>query len=189
MKNSYFSQIVSFYRGNRRLPSYREMLRLFGLRSTNAVAKIVKKLTAAGLLGQDKTGRILPTRYFSEVPLLGNIAAGFPSAAEEELLDTISLEEYLIPRKEATYLVKVQGESMKDAGIMPGDLALAERGREARDGDIVIAEVDGKWTMKYLRKRGKKVFLEAANPKYKKIIPAAELQIAAVVVSVIRKYH
>ena len=86
-------------------------------------------------------------------PLLGIVEAGFPSA-EEELIDTMSLDEYLIENKEASYILRVKGDSMIDAGIREGDLVIVERTNAPRVGDIVIAEVDGEWTMKYLRKRG-----------------------------------
>jgi len=115
------------------------------------------------------------------------VEAGFPSPAEEELNDTISLDEYLIKNKEATYMLKIQGDSMVDAGILAGDMVLVERSTNANDGDIVIAEVDGEWTMKYFRKRGRKFWLEPANKKYKPIYPE-ELRIAAVLRAVIRKY-
>ncbi len=118
----------------------------------------------------------------------GRVHAGFPSPAEEELLDTMSLDEYLIENKEATFILKVSGNSMIDAGIMPQDLVLVERTNEAKPGDIVIAEVDGKWTMKYLRQKGSRMYLEPANKKYAPIYPEEELKISAVVKAVIRKY-
>ena len=93
----------------------------------------------------------------------------------------------MVGRRE-TYVLQVKGDSMSEAGILPGDLLLVERGVEARDGDIVIAQVDREWMMKYLRRRGTKVFLEAANKAYKPIHPQEELTIAAVVRAVIRKY-
>ena len=120
--------------------------------------------------------------------MLGTVAAGFPSPAEEELADTISLEELLIRDKDATYLLKVNGDSMIEAGILPGDYLLVERGAAPRDGDIVIAQIDREWTMKYFRRRGEKVFLEAANKNYQPIHPTEELKIAAVVRSVVRRY-
>jgi repressor LexA len=116
------------------------------------------------------------------------VEAGFPSPAEEELLDTMSLDEYLISNKEATFILQVSGNSMIDAGIMPKDLVLVERTNEAKPGDIVIAEVDGKWTMKYLRQKGNQMYLEPANKKYTPIYPKEELKISAVVKAVIRKY-
>lgn len=121
--------------------------------------------------------------------VLGTIAAGFPSPAEEEILDTKTLDEHLIGNRAATFLISVEGDSMIEAGILPQDLVLVERGRQARDGDIVIAAIDGGWTMKYLRKRGGQFILEAANKKYPPIVPSEELVIDAVVTAVIRKYH
>ena len=77
---------------------------------------------------------------------------------------------------------------MIEAGIMPGDQVLVERGIVPKNGDIVIAEVDGSWTMKYFRKRGGKVILVPGNKKYKPITPKEELRVTAVVKAVIRKY-
>jgi SOS-response transcriptional repressor LexA len=77
---------------------------------------------------------------------------------------------------------------MIEAGILPGDLLIVERGAAPRDGDIVIAQVDREWTMKYFRRRGAAVFLEAANKDYQPIHPTEELKIAAVVRGVVRKY-
>src|SRR5205085_2661276 len=128
-------------------------------------------------------------KLFGEVPVLGLVEAGFPTAAEEELTDTMSLDEYLIENKEATYLLEVKGDSMVEAGIQEGDLVIAERiGREPKIGEIVIAEVDGGWTMKYFRKTGGKVWLEPANKNYKAIYPENDLKVAAVVKGVVRKY-
>jgi SOS regulatory protein LexA len=188
MENNRFNKIVSFYKRNRRMPSYAELMPLIGLKSKGAVQYAVQKLIQSGLIRKDKSGRLTPGRSFFAIPLLGTVVAGFPSPAEEELADVMSLDEYLIENKDATFMLKVSGDSMQDAGIMPGDIVLVERGREAKNNDIVIAEVDGEWTMKYFRKRGNQVSLVAANAKYKPIIPEEALNIAAVVRSVIRKY-
>ena len=181
--------IVRFYQRRQRMPSLRELQRLWRFRSIHAAEKVAEKLITLGLLAKDRTGRLLPTRYFHALRVLGAVEAGFPSPAEEELLDTMDLDEFLIRNKEATYLLKVTGDSMIEAGILPGDMVLVERGLEAKDGDIVITQIDHAWTMKYLRKRGRKVYLEAANKKYKPFHPTEELHIAAVVIGVIRKYR
>jgi SOS regulatory protein LexA len=118
----------------------------------------------------------------------GSVEAGFPSPAEEELVDTLSLDELLIQNREATFLLKVSGDSMSGAGILPDDMVIVDKGRTAKSGDIVIAQVDGEWTMKYLRKRGDTVTLVAANPAYQPIKPKNELKIAGVVTAVVRKY-
>lgn len=189
MQNSQISSVQKFFQKNKRLPSYREMLSLFGFRSTNAVHRVVEKLVAEKFLIKDSAGKLIPGKKFRELPVLGVVEAGWPSPAEEELIDTIGLEEWLITNREATYLLKVSGDSMLDAGILPGDTLLVERGRTPKDGDIVVAEVDHHWTLKYYRSKGGKVILEPANKKYKPIIPKEELNVAAVVTANIRKYH
>lgn len=128
-------------------------------------------------------------KSMTTVPVMGSITAGFPSPAEEELLDTLTFDEYLISNRSATFLIRVEGDSMRDAAILPGDMVLVERGRTPKDGDIVIAAVDEAWTMKYLRKHKGQSILEAANKKYPPIVPTDELAIDAVVTAVIRKYH
>ncbi len=180
--------IIRFYRTRYRMPSLRELATLYGFRSQNAAAKVVTKLLTVGAVAKDRTGRLLPTRYFASLRVLGTVEAGFPSPAEEELGDTMDLEEFLIRNKEATYMLKVTGDSMIEAGLLPGDLVLVERRADAKDGDIVIVQIDQGWTMKYLRKRGRKLWLEPANKKYKPIFPTQELKIAAVVIAAIRKY-
>jgi repressor LexA len=101
----------------------------------------------------------------------------------------MSLDEFLIERPEQTFLIKVSGDSMIDAGIQEGDLVLVERGRSPKNRDIVIAQVDNEWTMKYYDKTGSQVRLIAANKKYPPIKPQQELKIGGVVVAVIRKYR
>ena len=182
-------KIFDFYGTHKRMPSYAEIMRLVGFKSKNAVYKLVNRLVAEGIVLKDKTGRLIPSRLFGEVPLLGLVEAGFPSVAEETTLDSLSLDDYLIEKKDKTYLLEVKGDSMIDAGIREGDYVLAERGMEARPGDIVIACVDDGWTMKYLRHdKSGKPFLEPANKKYQPIYPEQSLDIAAVVRGVVRKY-
>ncbi len=120
--------------------------------------------------------------------ILGLVEAGWPSPAEEELRDTLSLDEFLVQNPEASFLLRVSGDSMTNAGILPGDLVIVDRGQTAKSGDIVIAEVDGEWTMKFLKKSGDRVYLVPANPKYKPIQPKHELKITGVVTAVVRKY-
>ena len=181
--------IAAFFRENRRMPTYAEMLNLLGVRSKSVVHFWVNKLLAKGLLEKDSRGFLKPLRRSLALPVVGEVAAGFPSPAEEELRDIISFDEYLVTRPESSFLLKVSGDSMEGEGIMEGDLVIVERGREPRNGDIVVAEVDGEWTIKYFRKEGKDVVLEAANPKYQPIRPKSELRLGGVVTAVIRKYH
>jgi repressor LexA len=181
--------IVRFYRRHQRMPSFRELQRLCGFQSPRAATKLAARLIDLGFLAKDKTGKLLPTPYFRQTRILGAVEAGFPSPAEEELGDTMDLDEFLIRNKEATYILKVTGDSMIDAGILPGDMVLVERGLEPHDGDIVVAQIDHQWTMKYFRKRGRRPYPEAANKKYNPFYPKEELKVAAVVIGVIRKYR
>ena len=170
------------------MPTYGEIMELVGFRSRNAVHCLIDRLVAGGLVTKDPQGKLIPIRSNGGVPLLGIVEAGWPSPAEEELLDTMSLDEYLIKNKEATYLLQVKGDSMSDAGILPGDLVIVERTNSPRVGNIVIAEVNGEWTMKFLRKRGNQLYLAPANKNYKPIVPKEALKVVAVVKAVIRKY-
>src|SRR5207245_9080164 len=140
-------------------------------------------------LDKDAKGRLLPGRLFQDLPVLGTVSAGFPSPADEVLTDTMSLDEYLIGYTEATYMLKVNGNSMIDAGILPGDMLLVERGADPRDGDIVIAQVDREWTMKSFTKRSAAFFLEAANKDYQPIHPPEELKVATGLRADLPEYH
>jgi repressor LexA len=196
--DSYKNKILNFYRDHKRMPAYQEIMSLVGFKSKNAVYKLINKLVADDILDKDSRGRLIPNRIIGEVPVLGLVEAGIPTVAEENMLDTMNIDEYLIDTKskDKTYMLEVKGDSMIEAGINEGDLVIAEKiggvnggsSREAKDGDIVIADVDGGWTMKYLRKKNGKVFLEPANKNYKPIYPEVSLNIAAIVKGVIRKY-
>lgn len=170
------------------MPSFAEIGDLLGFRSKNAVFRLVEKLEKLNILGRDKTGRLIPGSIASSVRVLGTVEAGFPSPAEEALLDTLSLDDLLIQNRDATFLLKVSGNSMSGAGILPGDMMLMDKGRTTKSGDIVIAEVDDEWTMKYFTKRGDTVTLHPANPKYQPIKPKRELKIGGGVTAVVRKY-
>ncbi|MBI5663744.1 MAG: repressor LexA [Nitrospirae bacterium] len=182
------TEISRFYYQKGRMPSFAEIGEMLGLKSKNAVFKLVRKLEELKVLERDEKGRLTPGSIKFPVRMLGTVEAGFPSPAEEELADTMSLDDLLIQNHEATFLLRVSGDSMIEAGIMPGDMVIVNKGQTPKSGDIVIAEVDGEWTMKYLRKRGDVVALIPANAKYKPIKPKNELKIAGVVTAVVRKY-
>jgi SOS regulatory protein LexA len=187
--NEYRTKIISFYKNKKRMPSYQEIMSLLGFKSKNAVYKLVNKLVAENVISKDAQGRLIPHKLAGEIPLLGLVEAGIPTAADEVSLDSISFDEYLISDPSKTYVLEVKGDSMIEEGIHEGDLVVVERKNEPKDGDIVIANVDGGWTMKFLRKKpGQPVWLEPANKNYKPIHPENEMTIAAVVKGVIRKY-
>ncbi len=180
--------IITYYKRHKQLPTYDELADLFDVRSKGSIHKYVQKFIEDGYMDRSDTGRLVPTTKLYGLRVLGSVQAGFPSSAEEETADTLSLDEFLIQSPEASYMLQVSGDSMIEAGIMEGDMVVVDRSKTPQSGDIVVAEVDSDWTMKYLIKRGGKMFLRAANKNYPDIHPEDELKIAGTVTSVIRKY-
>jgi len=182
-------RLRNFHSKHERLPSYDEMQTVLGYRSKGGVSTLMPHLLKRNILKKDATGRLIQGALLkSGLRVLGSIQAGFPSPAEEELIDTLSLDEYLIKHPTASYLLKVTGDSMIDEGIKEGDLVIVERGREPKNGDIVVAQVDGDWTMKFYEKNKNTVVLRPANKKYPPIYPKHELIVGGIVIANVRKY-
>ncbi|MBY0361289.1 MAG: transcriptional repressor LexA [Phreatobacter sp.] len=123
------------------------------------------------------------------VPLMGRIAAGVPREAIEQRTSTISVPPEMLARGEH-YALEVRGDSMIEAGILEGDLALIRKGDSAETGDIVVALIDDEEaTLKRLRKRGTSIALEAANPAYEtRVLGPDRVQIQGKLVGLIRRY-
>ena len=101
------------------------------------------------------------------VPLVSaNVQAGFPSPADDHLERSLDLNEHLVKNPAATFFVRVKGDSMRDAGIASGDILVVDRSVQPKDKQIVVAMLDGDFTVKRLRKRKGGVFLEAENNAY-----------------------
>lgn len=181
-------RLKAFYRREKRAPGYNEMLKLFGYASKNAVFSLLERLQEEGFVVKRNRKIALTPKVTSGLRLLGTVRAGFPSPAEEELSDAVSLDEFLIRKPEATFMLTVSGDSMVDAGIQPNDIVLVERGATPKNRDIVVAQVDDEWTLKYFVKDRHGVRLEPANRKYKPIVPSRSLVIGGVVRTVIRRY-
>ncbi len=112
---------------------------------------------------------IPPARSPVRVPLplfASRIPAGFPSPADDYVEARLDLNELLVQRQEATYFLRVKGDSMQGAGIHPGDLIVVDRSIEAQDGSVVVAEVDGALTIKRLRLGNGAPELHPDNPAY-----------------------
>lgn len=116
-------------------------------------------------------GRHDPDRQPDEgMPLyMSPIKAGFPSPAEDYVERNLDLHEYLVKDKAATFFLRAEGDSMRGAGILDGDLLVVDRGREASHGRIVIAALDGELTVKRLLRRKNRVILAPENPDYPEI--------------------
>ena len=208
-------KIYSFFKKNLRMPSYAEICTICNIKSKNTAHNLVKRLRVLRYIDIDKAGKIIPiesklvhksfTQTFTQdsrsstkqtpssfttpLTLLGLVEAGFPTPSEESLHENISLDDWVIDRKEASFMLKVKGDSMRDAGILDGDMVIVERTNSPKVGQIVVAEVDGSYTMKYFKKdKTGRAYLEAANPDFDPIYPENDLRINAVVKAVVRKY-
>jgi SOS regulatory protein LexA len=178
-------------------PSLSDLAIAFGVRSKNAVAKVVNALVKNGYLHKDPKGRIKIMELEEAVtnvvnsltlPLFGPISAGFAAPAEEQAEELVTLDDYLVRDKNSTFLLRVRGDSMINAGIQEGDLVIVERGKEPRMNDIVVGVLDGEFTLKRLRKDKGKFYLQAENDAYPDLIALEELKTAGVVRGVIRRY-
>ncbi len=137
-----------------------------------------------------KISNIFPcdTTTTRKLPLyLSRIKAGFPSPAEDYLDRKLDLNEFLIKHPAATFFVKVKGDSMTGAGIHSGDILIVDRSIEAKDGKIVVAILNGEFTVKRFQQQKNKISLVAENQQYKPIdiTPGTDFEVWGVVVHVI----
>ena len=124
----------------------------------------------------------------STLPLLGRIAAGSPILAESNIEDYVKVDPALFTPR-ASFMLRVRGDSMKDADILNRDLLAVHQTAQARNGQIVVARINDEATVKYYRRQGQSVWLEPANPAYKPIevdLKKQELVIEGLAVGVVR---
>ncbi len=124
---SYLTALQDYYARHHALPSYASIGNLLGLRSKSSVAALVARLKLAGFVASTPDRRLAPTRRFFERPLADSpVHAGLPNPIDDAPTDALTLDDYLIERPSQTVLVRVKGDSMQDAGILDGDLVVAE---------------------------------------------------------------
>jgi repressor LexA len=185
----YLSALQDYYARWRSLPSYSRLCDLLGLASRSAVGKVLTRLRDEGYLTRTPDEVWVPDdRFFERPHAKSTVPAGHPLIADDLSADTLALDQYLVANPSKTTLVTVQGDSMTGAGIHPGDVAIVERGRQSRDGDLVVAIVDGELTLKTLATEEGQRVLKPANPNYSTIRPRHSLELFGVVVGMVRKY-
>ena len=118
------------------------------------------------------------------------VPAGFPSPADDHIEKKLDLNDYLIKQKEATFFVRIKGDSMIDAGIHDNDIVIVDKSQKASNGDIVLASIDGEFTVKLLSSYKSKYRLLAANEKYKpiEINESMQFEVWGVVTGAVRKF-
>jgi len=168
-------------------PSYAAIGRIVGLKSTSSVSAFLERLMADGYL-EAKDRRLRPGARFFERPLvLSRVAAGLPAMAFEAPAEGLAIDAHLVRRLSRTFLITVKGDSMTDAGLLPGDTIVVEREHTANAGDIVVAVVDGAYTVKRLKRENRKFVLAPENKAYPVLRPDP-LEIVGVVVGSFRRY-
>ena len=188
--DKHLSALQAHWKRHKAFPPMAKLTGVLGLASTGGVFKVLGRLTDAGYL-ERVDGRIAPTKRFFARPVLGTVRAGQPQpTSQEDPYDTLSLEDYLVQHPERTSYCHIRGDSMRDAGILDGDIAVVEANTLPRPGDIVVAVVDGQTTVKYLRLDQASAWqLEPANPAYEVIKPTGSLEVLGVVTGSFRRYR
>jgi len=151
-------------------PTRMEISRMLGFASPNAAEEHLRALERKGAIEiLDGTARGIRVTEALGLPLVGRVAAGSPILAEEHIVGRYSVDPGLF-RPRADYLLKVRGMSMRDAGILDGDMLAVHKTEDARSGQIVVARLADEVTVKRLRRRGGAVELLPENPDFKPIV-------------------
>lgn len=176
-------------------PTLAEIAMACGLASRGAARKHVLALAEAGLVemsaGQARGVRPAGMRSRSDllrVPLLGRVAAGLPIGADAGLRDSFTLDARLFSPT-PDYLLQVEGDSMIEDGILDGDLVGVRRALEARDGQVVVARIEGELTIKRLQRSAEAIRLLPRNPAYApiEVAPGQEFAIEGVFCGLVRR--
>jgi repressor LexA len=183
-------KLRTYWKRNHAFPSMAKLCEVVGMSSTASVFDLVTRLKDAGYV-QRVEGRIAPTKRFFARPLLGTVRAGLPQPRQEEDdFEVLTIDDYLVSDPNRTFLAKVKGDSMRDASLLDGDMVVVQKNCPTKVGDIVVAVVDGKVTVKYLRQQSDgRFYLQPANGAFADILPEGELEILGVVVGQFRSYR
>ena len=189
------AEILDFIRENIEhtgmAPTRAEVALRFGFKSKNAAADHLRALEQKGhikLHPELSRGiQLLDEQDPDLIPVIGSVAAGLPIEAIENHDEALPVPKGLFAKR-PTYLLRVKGDSMIDAGIHEGDIVAVERERSAVSGDFVVAIVDNEFTLKELVIERKKFVLKPHNPAYPIIRPKGELEIFGVVVGLVRRF-
>ena len=193
-----YDYILEFRRTQGCSPSIPELQKAFFIRSPNGVVGHLLSLEAKGLIRRSKrgsrqidvVGETAPPSSLYNLPVFGQIPAGGPesiTAAAAEGSITLDDSSLGFEPKQGSFALKVRGDSMKDAGILEGDMVVVQPTPNPRAGQIVVALIDGESTLKRLVRVNGKWFLKAENPAYPELHPRSDLVIQGIVRTVIRK--
>jgi repressor LexA len=185
----YLAKLQDYYAEWKSIPSYASLCDVFGIASKSWVKAILDRLAEAGFLERTPDGMWIPTNQFFARPLAeASVPAGMPVTVSATQGEYHVIDDMLIDTPSKTTLITVKGDSMTGAGIHDGDVAVVEKRNLANVGDIVVAIVDGEFTLKTLGKEGGKFVLRPENLDYPMIYPQGTLEIFGILVGLVRKY-
>ncbi|MBF0400228.1 MAG: LexA family transcriptional regulator [Magnetococcales bacterium] len=185
----YLNLLRDYYAKYRTWPSYARMGDVVGLKAKSAVFRLLHRLESAGHLQRTPDGEWAPTDQFFERPLVdATVRAGLPEMVMEASENPVLIDTLLVRSPSRTVLLPVKGDSMQDAGIFEGDFVIVERCSTANSGALVVAEVDGEFTLKTLVREAGEWTLHPANENYPVIRPKGSLSLFGVVTGLIRRY-
>jgi SOS-response transcriptional repressor LexA len=179
-------RLQDYYAKHQVLPSYARIATLLGIKAKSTASVIVSQLLRQRFLEFTPDKRLKPGARFFEHYVFDSVQAGLPNPANDHPPEAITLENFLIRRPSQTVLIRVKGDSMKDAGIHEGDLAVVERRHSANIGEIVVANLDNEFTLKYLDSDREGHFLRPANREFESIRRGFE--IFGVMIGLVRRY-
>ena len=177
-------------------PTTREIQTHFKFASQTSVMQYLAALERKGFLQRHANkARALITPIqkvrIHDVPIYGQIPAGMATLTEEDIEGHVSLDHHSanVSKSHGTFALRVRGDSMTGAHILDGDIVILEQSKEVHNGDIVAALIDGETTLKRYVVDHSRPYLKAENPRYPNLIPARELKIQGVMVSLVRKHQ
>ncbi|OGT87745.1 MAG: repressor [Gammaproteobacteria bacterium RIFOXYA12_FULL_61_12] len=187
----YLNRLRDYHARNQRIPSLQRIAELMGFASKAASSKLLERLEASGYLERTADGDAwMPTENFFARPLSGvAVCAGMPEVIDGGEGSPFFVDQYLVRNPSTTVMIPSRGDSMVDAGIHEGDIAVVDRSRTAVIGDFVIAIVDDEFTLKELAKEKERFILKPHNIGYPVIRPKGDLEIYGVVIGIVRKYR
>lgn len=185
-QKTFFENLKKLY-GKEPLPSYEQIAKDFGFKHKNSVWQYFKKLKDEELILEKNGKFIINPSCFGAIMFTTAVRAGFAAVGEEYIDKRVSLDEDFELDNPSTFMFKVSGDSMVNAGIFDGDTVIIRKTASANDGDIVLAFIDNGFTLKRFRKKGTKVWLQPENPDYPDIIPEETLTIFGVASGIARK--
>ena len=184
----YLARLQDYFARWKTIPSYERLCALWGLASRSAAGKVLERLRRAEFLERTPDGAWVPARRFFVRQLARQaVQAGNPAADVEAGMTALLLDDLLVDTPSRTLLVKVRGESMREANIFDGDVVIVERQAQAAPGEIVVALVDGELTVKRLLRDGAGWLLHPENPEFADIRPEGELTLVGVVTGLARR--